>query len=106
MLATSGGQGGGRPLAGRGVRRGSALDPLTLFLSGGRGRNKSSKWPWHTGRAVARSGRSGVARGGRPLPEREGSSLPPLSPPPQAANKDVATTLVIQDPFLTSAANL
>jgi hypothetical protein len=34
-----------------------------------------------------------VARGGRPLPEREGSSLPPLSPPPQAANKDFATTL-------------
>jgi hypothetical protein len=36
MLTTSGGQGGGHPLAGRGVRRGSALDPLTLFLSGGR----------------------------------------------------------------------
>jgi hypothetical protein len=32
MLATSGGPGGGRPLAGRGVRRGSALDPPTLFL--------------------------------------------------------------------------
>jgi hypothetical protein len=30
MLATSGGQGGGRPLAGGGV------PPLTLFLSGGR----------------------------------------------------------------------
>jgi hypothetical protein len=36
MLGKSGGQGGGRPLTGRGVRRGSALDPLTLFLSGGR----------------------------------------------------------------------
>jgi hypothetical protein len=36
MLATSGGQGGGRPHAGGGVRRGSALDPLTLFLSDGR----------------------------------------------------------------------
>jgi hypothetical protein len=36
MLGKSGGQGGGRPLAGSGVRRGSALDPLPLFLSGGR----------------------------------------------------------------------
>jgi hypothetical protein len=39
MLATSGGQGGGRPLAGRGV------SPLNLFLSGGWGKNRELNGP-------------------------------------------------------------
>jgi hypothetical protein len=64
-----------------------------LFLLPAFGRETTLQQPCAACRAVAKSGISGVARGSRPLPEREGSSLPPLSPPPQAANKDVATAL-------------